>query len=326
MPDFLPRPKYPDEWRYQFIDNLNYYAGAHSIKTGIDINYVREDIINLFQGGGVYAYGSLNSIAQDCPIGATGCTPTLTGANADLRHYTRTSRRSTCAAPGFNGDVFFTTTDYNFFVQDTWQLSRQLTANFGLRYEYQQLPQPGQASVKGVVFTGNPLYPQTTSFNKDKNNWGPRVGVTYDISGQHQTVVRAGWGIYYGRTSNSAISSALTNNAVTFATYSFTPDVGGRAAVPERLRGAADRLGRRCRRFSTCRPSSSGREIDMGEVTLEHLLGWETTVSASYLYSKGSHLPTFVDENLPQPTATVELIVDGAEPRHVPVLPRRASR
>ena len=45
---------------------------------------------------------------------------------------------------GFNGDVFFTTTDYNFFVQDTWQLSPQFTANFGLRYEYQQLPQPGR--------------------------------------------------------------------------------------------------------------------------------------------------------------------------------------
>ena len=49
----------------------------------------------------------------------------------------------------------------------------------------------------------------------------------------------------------------------------------------------------------------------MGEVSFEHLLGWETTVSASYLYSKGSHLPTFVDENLPQPTATVDLVVDG---------------
>ena len=82
MPDFLPRPKYPEEWRYQVVNSLNYYAGSHSIKTGIDINYVRENVINLFNGGGVYAYGSLQNIAQDCPKGASGCTPTLTGATS----------------------------------------------------------------------------------------------------------------------------------------------------------------------------------------------------------------------------------------------------
>ena len=86
--------------------------------------------------------------------------------------------------------------------------------------------------MNGVVFTGNPLYPQTTSFNKDKNNWGPRVGITYDLGGLHRTVVRAGWGIYYGRTSNSAISSSLTNNAVTFATYSLTPTSLGAPQYP----------------------------------------------------------------------------------------------
>ena len=35
IPNFLPRPKYPDERRYQFIDNVTYYAGAHSIKSGV---------------------------------------------------------------------------------------------------------------------------------------------------------------------------------------------------------------------------------------------------------------------------------------------------
>ena len=153
MPDFLPRAKYPEEWRYQFINNINYYAGAHSIKAGIDINYVRENIINLFQGGGVYAYpAALNAIAQDCPIGATGCTPTLTGANADLRHYTTYTQAFDLRGAGFNGDVFFTTTDYNFFVQDTWQLSTQLTANFGLslRVSAAAAAGPGLGQGRGV--------------------------------------------------------------------------------------------------------------------------------------------------------------------------------
>ena len=114
---------------------------------------------------------------------------------------------------GLNGDVFFTTSDYNWFIQDTWRLNSQLTLNLGLRYEYQKFPQPGETSVKGSKFTGNPAYPATVTFPQDKNNWGPRVGINYDINGSHTTVIRAGWGIYYGRSSNSVISSALTNNA-----------------------------------------------------------------------------------------------------------------
>ena len=41
------------------------------------------------------------------------------------------------------------------------------------------------------------------SFNKDKNNWGPRLGAAYNIGGRHDTVVRGGYGLYFGRTSNS---------------------------------------------------------------------------------------------------------------------------
>jgi hypothetical protein len=36
--------------RYQFIDNVTYYYGAHSIKSGFDFNFVHEDLVNLFQG------------------------------------------------------------------------------------------------------------------------------------------------------------------------------------------------------------------------------------------------------------------------------------
>ena len=45
---------------------------------------------------------------------------------ASLHHASR--RRSTCAAAAFHGDVFFTTTDYNWFVQDTWRVSRPADA------------------------------------------------------------------------------------------------------------------------------------------------------------------------------------------------------
>ncbi len=316
MQDFFPRPKYPDERRFQFVDNVTWYAGPHSIRGGMDLNYVREDAINLFQGGGVYAYpAGLTAVASDCPKGSTGCTPLLTGASSDLRHYTAYTQAFDLRGQGLRGDVFFTTTDYNFFVQDTWRLSNQLTLNLGLRYEYQQLPQPGETSVKGVTFSGNPAYPLTQSFNQDTNNWGPRGGFTYNINGTHQTVIRGGYGIYYGRTSNSVLFSALTNNAVTFATYRFTPTTAGAPQYPNVLAAPPTIAGTKPA-IQYLSAELQRPEIYMGELTVDRLIGKVVTVSASYLYSKGKHLPTFPDTNLNQPNSQVTYFI-GTENKGV---------
>jgi hypothetical protein len=56
MPNFLPRAKYPDEKRYQWVDNLSWVRGRHQIKVGVDINFVRAQLENLYQGGGAYSY------------------------------------------------------------------------------------------------------------------------------------------------------------------------------------------------------------------------------------------------------------------------------
>ena len=285
MPNFLPRLKYPDERRYQILDAVTFLAGAHSVKVGVDINYVREDIENLFQGGGIYSYGNLQNIAADCPPDAAGCVP-LADANTG-RHYTSFNQAFDLRA-GHTGDLLFNTTDYNFYVQDTWRVSRPLTLNLGLRYEYQKLPQPEQS---------NPAYPLTQRIAQDKNNFGPRLGFSYNVGGNHQTVFKGGFGLYYGLTSNSYIFSALTNNAVTFATYNFSPTTAGAPVYPNVL--AAPPTGPGVRPAISVLSSELERpEIYMGDLTIERSLRRDLVVSASYLYSKGKKLPIFIDTNL----------------------------
>ncbi len=122
------------------------------------------------------------------------------------------------------------------------------------------------------------------TFHQDKNNFGPRVGFTYDINGSHTTVMRGGWGIYYGRSSNSVISSALTNNAVTFASYNFRPTSAGAPQYPRRLHAHRRQAVKPSIQYLS--PTIERPEINMAELTVDRAVGTDITVSASYLYSR----------------------------------------
>jgi hypothetical protein len=152
-------------------------------------------------------------------------------------------------------------------------------------------------------------------FHQDKNNFGPRAGFTFDINGSHTTVIRGGWGLYYGRSSNSVISSALTNNAKTFATYTFTnpTTTAGAPQYPNVFNAPPTGAGRPSIQYLS--PSLERPQINMAEFTVDRAIGTDITVSASYLYSGGSHLPTFVDTNLNPANANVEFIVRRSEQR-----------
>jgi outer membrane receptor protein involved in Fe transport len=275
MPNFLPRPAYPHEQRYQILDNVTYYRGAHTLKVGTDINYIREQLINLFQGGGVYTYTNLTNIATDCPQGAAGCVP-VPGAGRTYSQYNQAFDLN-----NLGGALFFPEWTYAFFAQDTWKISDRMLLNLGLRYDYQQLPQPGSVETNGVKFVGNPAVPETTHFNQDKKDWAPRLGFTYDIGARHETVLRAAYGIFYGLTTNSAVANALTNNGVNQATYFFTPSTAGAPIYPNVLSAPpAGAVGSRpdINYFSSDLVRPRVHSVDLA---IERNIGHSTTLSAS---------------------------------------------
>jgi hypothetical protein len=90
---------------------------------------------------------------------------------------------------------------FNLFVQDAWQLSRRLTLNYGLRWDYEGplgddkkdlsvfIPSKG-----GLVFQGagiDSVYP------KQYKNFSPRLGFAYQPKGNGDLVVRAGFGVFF---------------------------------------------------------------------------------------------------------------------------------
>lgn len=286
QPDFLNRNAYPDERRTQIANTTTVIRGRHTIKFGGDFNYVSDLLDNLFQNAGAYSYNNLVDFITDRSV-ARGC---RTSANVPVACYNTFNQ-------GFGPTAFkFSTRDYNAFIQDDFRLDPRLTLNFGLRYEYQQLPDPQ---------IPNPLEPRTSNFPNPTTNFGPRFGFALDMTGKGDAVVRAGYGIYYGRIINSTISNAITNTGVAAGQrqVSLTPTQAGSPLYPNVLAAPPTAAGS-AGDIIVFSDSFQNPLVHQMDVIFEKTIAQNTVVSVSGLLSIGNRLPTFVDTNLNRTTAT----------------------
>ncbi|MPZ21355.1 MAG: hypothetical protein GEV06_26190, partial [Luteitalea sp.] len=114
-----------------------------------------------------------------------------------------------------------------FFINDSWEATRDLTLSLGLRYELHTPVQTysGFASMLNADQTG--LLPESHpapgfEFHEpNRNQWAPRLGATYRLT--ERTVVRAGWGIYYNPNQMNTFTF-LTNNPPLAAEFTFFSD------------------------------------------------------------------------------------------------------
>ena len=97
--------------------------------------------------------------------------------------------------------------DIDFFVEDAWKLTPKLLLSFGGRYDLQLVPQPEMPNTSSAVAT---LY--TSTINNDKKMIQPRVGFAW--TPYEGTVVRGGFGTFYGLNSNSTYYTMRRENGV----------------------------------------------------------------------------------------------------------------
>jgi len=327
------RAAFPDEHTIQFVDSVTASLGNHTLKTGFDIKFTKDFISNLRSEYGSYSYNNIQDFISDytsavnhltprcsggTPVHAVGCYSTYQQAFG-LRDYT------------------LKTPDYAFFVQDDWRVNHRLTLNLGLRWDYQQFPDPQfPNSFAPVLNTNTATVPQrytqaeanaiiarTGQFPSDKNNFGPRVGFAWDIFGDGRTVLRGGWGLYYGRVPNTFLSSAVTNTGGVGSQLSaqsirptdapLTDTSGNPIAVPlfPSVLSATPARTSAALSITTIAPNFQNPQVNEVDVIFEREIAKNTVFGVSYLFTHADHLPAFIDLNLPPPTATKTYRING---------------
>src|SRR5205814_2139668 len=187
--------------------------------------------------------------------------------------------------------------EYAVFAQDEWRATRKLNLSFGLRYDVQDIAQPdvrnpdAQLAAAGI---------DTSLIHVDHNDIAPRLGFSYTPN--VKTVIRGGYGLFYGRTPSIMIGTAHSGNAVNVQTITFTGALVPKypAVFTTIPTGAA--LPRPSIQFFD--PAFQNPEVHQASLGVERAVGTDVAVAVSYLFVAGRKLALSRDFNVGAPVPT----------------------
>lgn len=281
--------------RNQFIDNQTVIRGNHTFKYGADLLF--DNIFNFFPGlfSGSYTFTDYAALSNQL-------------ANPGTQFASR-FRQSFAGAGTTGGTTHPNDREYGFFFQDDWRATAKLTLNFGLRWDYQTIAKPPIKNTNAALVAAG----FDTSFQpSDKNNFAPRFGMSYAIN--DRTVIRGGYGMYYGRTTAIMTGTAHSQNGIQVIAIDITCSPA--PAVPCPLYPnvfSAAPSGANLAPFNLYLFSKNYKQpfTHQARLQFEREVWRNTTFSVQYQLYKGIDLSRTRDANLPAPTATTYPIFDA---------------
>jgi len=256
---------------YQAVENLSWVKGKHNFKFGVEgRKYISPQSFTQRQRGD-YEYGSLDVFLRDLSPDQFG-------------------ERST-------GNFFYYGDQSAIYAygNDTWRVTKNLSLNLGLRYEFTSVPTGERtqalnsaASVPGLIDFKEPQ-PQY-------GNFAPRIGFAYSPGDSGNTSIRGGYGIAY---------DVLYDNLGTLSfppQFSGTQDVNTNVSTPNFLaKGGLPPGTGGLQTFPTVQAQRAAtaafvpnQQVPYSEewnLGIQHVFDKSYTVEVRYLGSRGIHLP-----------------------------------
>lgn len=304
----------------QFGNTTRWTIGRHNVTFGGEYHHARGDIVNNYRAQGRFSFTN--------NAGYTGydVADFLIGRWAEFVQ----------GAGEFKNTRF---NIVNIFANDSFKVNKRLTLDLGVRWE-PFMPNtdlfgkvvvwggPNAQSTrfvnapKGVLYAGDPGIP-AGGYPATWTNFGPRVGLAWDVAGDGKTALRAGYGIFYDR-----INTLQTNSAADEAPFGTVVDIFGgpndsMANPYASIAGGIPfpKIGFAAIGTDVLNPGKDGRfvlpmaaflygpglrnpYVNSWNLTLERQLGGSWIARASYAGSKGTALTSGRDFNAPFPNAT----------------------
>ena len=320
-------------WRTHLKDNFSIISGNHTIKFGGEWIHTLNDqtfrgfftgrylfdsttgflrytsaqapggfgptVLECTDSTGAFVGWRTQALGESCPAGSSPGGPLLLYLQNGI-----STGISGVPPPGKN---ILKNDDYGIFIQDSWRALPNLTLNYGLRWEAQILPEPviPPAQTAYASLLTNPNFPSDGTLHSPKKEFQPRVGLAWDISKKGTSVLRASYGIFYGRQNMLSQVGSLTDNGaqqfgVTCAsTFAFTC-FGATSApptwpniVPVQPAGGIP-PGASIRVFSK---DYANPRIYTTNVQFEQQLADDFTLYFDFTHSQGVHLTRFINLN-----------------------------
>ncbi|HTR39922.1 MAG TPA: TonB-dependent receptor [Bryobacteraceae bacterium] len=277
--------------KFPVADDMFWTHGAHSIRFGGFFSRVQSNFMQGGWYGGFYNFGSIQALLQNQPYLFIGPQPGMTDSFRDFREI-----------------------QFNTYVADEWKLSSRLTLNLGLRYEFVTDPTTNLQPLNTVI---NPPFgkfqrvPNVFASNPSLHNFDPRVGVAWDVFGDHKTALRAGFGVFFDPIEARSFASGYYFNPP--YALSFLPVPSFPNPFPGALPPPAQIVGVDYNTTQTPR-------MYQWNFNIQRQLFASTTLTVGYVGSRGVHLYGSRDINpvLPQ-------TINGVQIFGTPLGPTRAG-
>jgi len=226
-------------WRTHLKDNFSIIHGNHTIKLGgewihtlndqvfrgfFEGRYIFDSVTGFIRYASTAAAGGFGPNTVECATGGgvisfvTAPTPCPAGTAANggpLLLFLQGAGR-TGPATDAAGASNIKNEDLAFFGQDSWRIKSNFTLNYGLRWEAQIFPDVvvAPANTAYGLFLNDPRFPSDGTLHSQKKEFQPRLGFAWDIGNNGRSVLRASYGIFYGRQNMLSQVGSITTNGV----------------------------------------------------------------------------------------------------------------